>query len=464
MRRLRGLHLLALLMIAAMVAAPAYANGARTDTSAQATMAAIMGGTQASMGSGTGGGVMIAKGKTIKLGWAGDESLQLVVPSQGILYGAKVAVNRRNAAGGIKGFKVEIADLDDQCKGDAATTVAQKFASDPEIVGIVGHVCSGATIAAADVYEKARIVMVSGSVTADALTNKGLTVFNRVVLNDGVQGVADAQFMYNELKAKKLAVLDDNQLYGQGLANTVKTNFTKLGGTVTDAESIDPAAKDYRPILTKLLADPPDVLFFGGYEGPGALLTQQMKEVGLTNTKFFSDDGVQTSTYLNLAGKDAEGAYASALASKSDDAAALKSFSDEFAKTFNVDYAKYDPYQPNGFDAANVLMNAIEKVATVDAKGDLNIDREALIKAVRATSIFKGLTGTLTCDSTGNCGAGAATVAQAQGGKWVPLKTYTLADLGLGGSAPAAGATMAATKSAGSMATMSATMAATASK
>lgn len=446
MRRLKGLHIVALLVIAAIAAVPAYANGALTNASAQATMAA----TQSGMASGTGSGVMIAKGKTIKIGWAGDESLQLVVPSQGILFGAKIAASRLNKAGGIQGFQVEVIDLDDQCKGDAATTVAQKFASNPEIVGIVGHVCSGATIAAADVYEKARIVMVSGSVTADALTNKGLTVFNRVVLNDGVQGVADAMFFTTELKAKKLAVLDDNQLYGKGLADTVKATFTKLGGTVTDSESIDPAVKDYRAVLTKLLADPPDVLFFGGYEGPGALLTQQMKEVGLTKTIFFSDDGVQTSTYLTLAGKDSEGAYASALASKTDDAAALKSFSDEFAKTFNVDYAKYDPYQPNGFDAANVLFQAIASVAKVDSSGNLNVDREALIKAVRATKNFKGLTGTLTCDDKGNCGAGAATVAEVQGGKWVPLKTYTLADLGIGGPAPAA--------------TMAATMAATAAK
>ncbi len=458
MRSLKSFRLLAFLMIAAVAVVPAYASGAGIGLSAQATMAA----TAAMNGGSMGGGAMVAKGKTIKIGWAGDESLQLVVPSQGILYGAKVAVNRRNAAGGIKGFQIQVVDLDDQCKGDAATTVAQKFVSDPEIVGVVGHVCSGATIAAADVYEKARIVMVSGSVTADALTNKGLTVFNRVVLNDGVQGVADGRFMINELKAKKLAVLDDNQLYGKGLAETVKNTFTQLGGTVTDAESIDPAAKDYRPVLTKLLADPPDVLFFGGYEGPGALITQQMKEVGLTNTKFFSDDGVQTSTYLNLAGRDSEGAYASALASKSDDAAALKSFSDDFAKTFNVDYAKYDPYQPNGFDAANVLMDAIAQVAVVDAKGDLNIDHEALIKAVRATKNFKGLTGTLTCDAKGNCGAGEATVSQVKDGKWVALKTYTLADLGMAGAAPAA--TMSATMNANMPATMAATMMATAAK
>src|SRR5438067_8509374 len=118
----------------------------------------------------------IAKGKTIKIGWAGDLTKQLVVPSKGVLFGAQVAVNAQNAKGGIKGFNVEIVQGDDQCVGEQATTVAQKFVSDPEIVGVVGHICSGATIPASDVYEKARVVMVSASATAFAVTNRGLTV------------------------------------------------------------------------------------------------------------------------------------------------------------------------------------------------------------------------------------------------------------------------------------------------
>ncbi len=428
--RLKVLSLIALLAIIAATVAPANAQG---------------------------GTVTVAKGGKIKIGWAGDLSLQLIKPSQGVQFGAQIAVNRKNAAGGIKGFQVELSSQDDTCKGEAATTVAQKFASDAQIVGVVGHVCSGATIPASDVYEKARIVVVSASATANKVTDRGLTVMNRVVFNDDNQAIGDSLFLVNELKAKKIAVLDDNQDYGKGLADAVVREFKKRGGTVTVNESIDPDKKIFTSVLTKMLADPPEVLFFGGYYGPAALLVQQMKEVGLTNTKFFSDDGVYGGVFPGLAGAAGEGTYASSLAAGVADKADLDSFAAEWDKTFNVKFSEYDPYQPNGYDAAGVLLAAIEKVATTNAGGDLVIDREALIKAVRATKDFKGLTGSLTCDSKGECGAGAVLVSSLKGETWTALKTYTGADL-TAASAPAGSATMSATMS------MAATMAATPKK
>jgi branched-chain amino acid transport system substrate-binding protein len=193
-------------------------------------------------------------------------------------------------------------------------------------------------------------------------------------------------------------------------------------------ESINKDVKDYRPVLTRMLSNPPEALFFGGYYGPAALLTAQMKEVGLTNAVFLSDDGTYTADYLQLAGKVAEGAYASFVTLKVDQAA-MDSFKAEFEKVFNVQYGEYDPYQGHGFDAANLILNAIDQVATVDASGNLVIDREALIKAVRNTKGYKGLTGRLTCDRKGECGAGEISIFKVQGGQWALVKTYTAADL-----------------------------------
>ncbi len=445
MRSFKWIRFVALLLLAAIAVAPAYANGSlagsapsRQDATPAATAEAMGGGAMA----------MFAKGTAIKVGWAGDQSAQLIKPSTGILDGAQLAVNKINAAGGIKGFQVQLVPLDDQCTGDQGGTVAQKFASDPEIVAVVGHVCSGASVIASDTYVKARIPMVSASNTAVIVTARGLDVVNSVAFSDKNQGLADVLYMINELKAKKLAVLDDAQTYGQGLANAVKEDFQALGGEVTDAESIDKDAKDYRPVLTKMLANPPDVLFFGGYEGPAALLTSQMKEVGLTNTIFFSDDGAYTTDYIKLAGTASESAYASSAQQAGGDEAALKAFQAEFEKTFNVQYHDYDPYQPAGYDSAMLILNALNQVATVDASGNLTIDRDALVKAVRATKDYKGLTGTITCDSTGACGSGSISVNQVKDAAWVNgLKIYTAADLAaaMPGAAATAAPTMAAT-------------------
>jgi len=92
--------------------------------------------------------------------------------------------------------------------------------------------------------------------------------------------------------------------------------------------------------------------------------------------------------------------------------------------------------------AEGVLLAAIEKVATTNAGGDLVIDREALIKAVRSTKDFKGLSGKLTCDPKGECGAGEVQISILKGETWQPLKSYTVLDLS---GAPVASGTMAAT-------------------
>ncbi len=410
MRRMSVVRLFTL-VLALAIALPAYAaSGSAAQSSSTVT---------------------IKKGDKITIGWAGDLSLQLIKPSQGILYGATVAVNRTNTAGGIKGFQVAIESQDDQCTGTVATTVAQKFASESYILAIVGHVCSGATIPASDIYEKARIPIVSASATADKVTNRGLDVVNRVAFNDNNQGIADAYYITHDLKGKNVAVYDDNQAYGVGLASAIATYVTDFGGTVVDRESVDANSKDYRPLLTKLVANPPDVLFFGGYFGPAALLTQQMHELGMTKTIFFSDDGTYTADYLQTAGKDAEGQYSSSVGQATDAASAdvQTAFQNEFEKTFSVKFHDYDPYQAAGFDAAQIILNAISSVAQTDSSGNLTVDREALIKAVRATKGYQGLLGVLSCDSKGECGAGTISENQVKGGQWVLIKSYSKDDI-----------------------------------
>ena len=170
-----------------------------------------------------------------------------------------------------------------------------------------------------------------------------------------------------------------------------------------------------------------------------------MHELGLTKTVFFSDDGTQDADYISLSGKDGEGQYASSTVPGKDDAA----FKAEFEKTFSVKYDDYGPYQPGGYDAAQMILNAIKAVAKTDASGNLTVDREALIKAIRTTTNYVGLTRTLTCNSVGECGTGTVIVYQVKSGAWVPVKTYTSDDLKA--LAPTSSATMAATM-AGTMA------------
>jgi branched-chain amino acid transport system substrate-binding protein len=247
-----------------------------------------------------------------------------------------------------------------------------------------------------------------------------LTVTNRTAFNDNIQGVVVARFIQSVLGATKIAVLHDNSSYGEGLANTVQTTFAELGGEVVAFEAIDADEQDYRTQLTVLAGLEPEVVYFGGYDPQAALLVAQMKEVGLENAIFFSDDGVYNQTFLDVAAENAEGSYVS-FGSQSGSEEANAEFDAAYEETFGVAPDEMGPFHAQAYDAAKVILAAMEAVATTDADGNLVIDREALIEAVRATSGHEGLSGVITCDENGDCGTAEIGVLVAEGGEWVAV-------------------------------------------
>ena len=363
--------------------------------------------------------VVVAPGETIKIAIATD--LTNVIPQFGldIAQGAQTAAALLNEAGGIKGFEVEMFVEDDRCSGDDATTVANRVASDPEVVAVVGHICSGATVAASNVYEEARIVMVSPSATASEVTSRGLTVINRVAPLDAVQGVVDANYIYKVLGATKLACLHDNDTYGLGLAEVVCNTFEELGGEAVAFEGINVDDQDYRSVLTPFVALEPDVIFFGGYEQQAVLLIPQKNDVGLEDVIFFGPDGIKGQATIDGAGDSAEGVYAS--------------FPPELEyEDWNAKYEELfgegstdpfiGPFHYHTADAAGLIFAALEEVAEVDDDGNLVIDREALIAAVRSTSEYDGLIGSLTCAENGDCGPTEFDIYIVEDGEFVALE------------------------------------------
>jgi branched-chain amino acid transport system substrate-binding protein len=368
------------------------------------------------------GVVVVPPGGTIKLALATDLTGPIAEMGLDIQYAGEVAVAEVNEAGGIKGFPVELIVEDDRCSGDEATTVASRVVSNPEIVAIVGHICSGATIAASDVYEEARIPMMSPSATNAMLTNRGLEVFNRVAFSDGVQGQVDAHYIYKVLGFRKIAILHDNDAYGLGLATVVQQEFEALGGEVVAFEGINPDDQDYRPVLTPMVTDEPEAIFFGGYKEQAILLVTQKNDVGLEDVVFFSDDGVYAQAYIDGAGEAAEGSYASFAVPAEGREEASAAFDAAYEELHGVPPLEQGPFHYHAYDSAMMLMQAIDQVAVVDDDGNLVINREELVAAVRATAEFEGLTGLLTCTETGECGSFTIGVNIVEGGEWVPVE------------------------------------------
>ncbi|MBO9357395.1 high-affinity branched-chain amino acid ABC transporter substrate-binding protein [Bordetella petrii] len=247
-----------------------------------------------------------AQAQTIKIAVVGPTTGPVTQYGAMVREGVDTAVERINAAGGIDGKKLETVVIDDGCEPKQGPVAANRVVND-EIGFVVGHVCSGATIAAADIYNNEGVVMVTPSATSPALTDgKNYDFIFRTIGRDDQQGPAAAKFILDKIKPKAVAVLHDKQSYGQGIATAVKDNLEKGGVKVVMFEGINAGDSDYSAVITKLKSNDVDFVYYGGYHPEMGLLLRQAHEQGVT-AKFMGPEGVGNPDINAIAGDAAEG-------------------------------------------------------------------------------------------------------------------------------------------------------------
>jgi branched-chain amino acid transport system substrate-binding protein len=357
---------------------------------------------------------VIAAGKTIKITLAGPMTGDYASFGIDISRGAELSLKKMPE---IKGFKVEFIKEDTQGSPEQGAAVANKFAADPQVVGIVGHIFSGEANAALPIYQKVGIVMVSPSATNPTLTAAKSAVFNRVAFTDAMQGEFAAKYIYNVLKKTKIATMHDGGDYGQGLAKLTADAFTKLGGKVVGTQAITPGESDYSAALTAVSALGPELIYFGGYDTDGAVLVAQKAAAGMKDTLFFGCDGTYGKNYIDLAKAAAEGSYSTYVPIPETDE--FTKFKADYKAAYGDDQGKLSPFSPHGHDAMLVILTALDKVSVKNADGTLTIDRVKLAETVRTTKNLKGLTGTLTCTADGECAAAGIQFMTVKDGQWV---------------------------------------------
>ncbi len=383
-----------------------------TDTQAPATQAPTST-TGIVCKSGTVNCAVFSPGQTIKIGMGAPMTGDNAAFGQDISNGAKIAISD---AGIFNGFSFELDVQDDGGTPEGGASVANKLVADPLVAAVAGHIFSGATKAAIPIYEAANIPMMSPSATNPALTTSGSKVFNRCVFTDAAQGKFAAAYLYNTLKFTKIAIMHDGQAYGQGLAQVVNDQFTGLGGTVVAFQAITPGESDYSAVLADIASKSPQALFYGGYVAEAVVIVNQMKQAGLTGVTFFGDDGTFGQDFLDRTGANGEGAYSTSLIPPA--SAAKTKFDAAYLAAYGQPAGKLSPYSWTAYDSAAVLIKAIESVAVLSG-GKLYVPRAALVAAVRATKDYQGLSGTITCDATGECSASGPVFNIDKGGKWV---------------------------------------------
>lgn len=363
------------------------------------------------------GVVAIAPGESIRLGFAaGLSGAGIDVLGIDEQRGAELAVVDRPTVGG---FPVELVVEDSLCSGEGGTAVANRFVSDPDIVAVVGHMCSSSCIPASDIYEANGYTMLSPSCTAVAFTDRGLQAANRVAWNDAIQGPAAANFIFNNLGVRNVATIHDGSPYGEGLVQEMSNAFTALGGTIVAAEAVAVGDTDMRPVLTSIGAENPELIYFAGFPAEGAFLASQRFDVGLDEVLFMGADGIRADDFITAAGNAAEGTYASA-ADFASAGPGLTSFLANYEAAYGE--APPGPFHAHTYDAVGVYLDAIYEAGVVGPDGTLYIGRQALNDAVRGTSGYQGLSGVITCAENGDCGSGSVAISVVQDGEFVTVE------------------------------------------
>ena len=325
--------------------------------------------------------------------------------------GARLALDEINAAGltlGGKKVVLELKSEDDAADPKTATTVAQKLV-DEGVAGVIGHLNSGATIPASKIYSDNNIPQISPSATAVAYTAAGYKTAFRVMTNDAQQGSVLGNYAVTKLGAKKVAIIDDLTAYGQGLADEVEKAVKAAGGDVVAREYTSDRSTDFMAILTSIKGKAPDLVFFGGMDPQAAPMIKQMKQLGMT-AKFLGGDGVQTPTFIQLAGPDAEGALASNPGLPLD---AMPGGA-AFKAKFEAKYGQIQNYAPYAYDAMHVLIDAMKRAGSSDP---------AKYLAELPKTDYQGVTGRIRFDAKGDLAGGAVTLYQVKDGKWQTLET-----------------------------------------
>ncbi|KAK77355.1 high-affinity branched-chain amino acid ABC transporter substrate-binding protein [Bordetella holmesii] len=323
--------------------------------------------------------ILAAVGVTMGLAWSGAQAqnikIGVVGPTTGpvtqygdmVREGVDTAIEQINAAGGVNGKKLEAVVIDDACEPKQGPVAANRVVNQ-QIGFVVGHVCSGATIAATDIYNNEGVVMVTPSATAPAVTDgKNYEFIFRTIGRDDQQGPAAAKFIESKIKPANVAVLHDKQSYGQGIATAVKKDLEKAGIKVSVFEGINAGDSDYSAVITKLKSNGVDFVYFGGYHPEMGLLLRQAAEQGV-KARFMGPEGVGNPDINAIAGDAAEGMLLTLpadFAQNPANAAVVKAFQE---KKRNPNGA----FQLTSYAATQAIADGIKGKTAWNKQGDLN--------------------------------------------------------------------------------------------
>jgi branched-chain amino acid transport system substrate-binding protein len=357
--------------------------------------------------------------------------------TQTIVNAIRMAVEERGGKAGAVEVKYEALDDATPAKGSwdegKEAENANRAVNDPDVVAYIGTFNSGAAKVAVPILNRANLAMISPANTYPGLTKpgkgegnepdvyypNGKRNYSRVVPADDLQGAVGAKWA-KDLGAQRVYVLDDSELYGRGLATVFHQEAKRRGLQVMPADrpdSIDPRATDYRSLALRVRQANPDLVYFGGItQNNAGKLWQDLRQALGPNVKLMGPDGIYEQAFLDGAGDAAINTYLTF------GGVPVKNYqgkAQDWARRYRDKYrAEPEVYAIYGYEAANVVLDAIGKVGRVD--------RPAIRDAIMATRDYDGALGRWSFDANGDTSLTTMSGSQVKGPKLDQVEFVTM--------------------------------------
>ena len=323
--------------------------------------------------------------KTVKIGHSvplsGEEGVHGIPASHAV----ELAVAQANERGDLP-FEIEVVLMDDACETDPAIAAAQKFAQDPDVVGVVGPFNSTPSQAAGPIYHSTRLVHICPAASNPELTHQGWDTFFRVVASDEIQGREAAKCAVHVAGARRMAVLHDKTAFGQPLAEIFADEAAKQRAEIVLFEGINRGQRHFPETAKRVREAEPDLIYFGLIEAEGSAMAHELRVADVT-APYLGADGLKPSRYLETPEVDVVGPYYTSASADVQRRRSAADFRQAYARRF-PQFADYTIYTVEAYDAANVLIEAVRKAGTAD--------REAVLREVARTGDYPGASGSIT--------------------------------------------------------------------
>lgn len=278
--------------------------------------------------------------------------------------GMEMAVNEINAKGGVHGGQqLKLVFADHEGKAENAITVTEKLINDSKVTMLVGDVTSATVTNTARIAQQNKIPYIITCGSADAITQQGYDWIFRINQPTSEMNSAALNFMTEVAKPKTIAVLYDNSALGQATVDLLKKWAPSQNIQIVNESGFQSGSADFRPIMLKLKALNPDIIYLSAYLNDASLIMRTAKELDVNPKAFIgSSGGLADPDLVKSAGDAAEYAMASTVFWPTPAYEGSQEFVDKYEKKYNQ---RFSGAETEGYSGIYVAADALNRAGSL---------------------------------------------------------------------------------------------------